>query len=438
MPGLSATMAVERTGYLGFGSFHSDNVEELIKLSEEEYQAPPIPPAVCQPEFSDYDAMLTLLLKPLQQSQSNNLFGSALLSRGVFLLDRKWTFLNHGAFGAACLPALRAAELWRRYAETQPLLCFDRVLLPHLVRIVRLVSSVLGARSCTEVVLVPNATQGLWATIRTAAMAMKSDDVILTLNICYGSVKKMVGLVAQEHKLKHHEIVVPLPPREDATGDDITDDIVQLVEDAFSHVLSIRLVLVDAITSNTALSLPVERITQVCHSHGAAVVVDAAHALGQTDFSVAQWNADMVVGNFHKWWCSPRGSAFIWWNSNRADLASNKGSFHLPPPRSLAISHGYGCGMLSEFSWDGNRDYSSWLALDATAKFWNVVDLNRARDYSAGLLRDAVALLLKTWSTRTLAPLELCGLMALVELPMVLSEAGTCRDAGAKSKSRCV
>ena len=113
MPGLSATMAVERTGYLGFGSFHSDNVEELIKQSEEEYQAPPIPSAVCQPEFSDYDAMLTSLLKPLQQSQSINLFGSALLSCGVFLLDRKWIFLNHGAFGAACLPALRAAELWR-------------------------------------------------------------------------------------------------------------------------------------------------------------------------------------------------------------------------------------------------------------------------------------------------------------------------------------
>lgn len=416
-------MAVARSGYVGFGSFHSDNVEELIGQSDREYQSPTIPPEVSLPDFPSYEAMMTSFLRPLQEL-GEQCYGSVLLEQGIFMLDRKWTFLNHGAFGAACTPALKAAEHWRRYAETQPLLCFDRVLLPQLVRIVRLVSTIIGARSCTEVVLVPNATQGLWSAIQSAAKALQTDDTILTLNICYGSVKRMVAEVVKLYGLKHHEVVIPLPPDVDSSVESISDKIVALVENALSAIGCVRLVLLDGITSNTAISLPVQRITDLCHRHGAAVIVDAAHALGQMDMTVIQWDADIVVGNFHKWWCSPRGAAFMWWSKVRATEESSQHQC-LPPPRPLVISHGFGHGMLSEFSWDGNRDYSSWLALDATAKFWDQIGVEKTKAYCHGLLRNAVALLLQRWSTRTLVPLEMCSMMALVELPMHTSRTKT-------------
>ncbi|XP_065187732.1 uncharacterized protein LOC135818303 [Sycon ciliatum] len=406
-------MAVPGSAYTGFGSFHSDNIQDLIAQSDSDYRPPTIPPDICMPEFPSYDAMMTSLLEPLEELGSGGCFGKALLDRGVFLLDRKWTFLNHGAFGATCLPALRAAEVWRRHTERQPLLSFDRVLLPHLVRIVRLVSRVIGARSCADVVLVPNATQGLWACIQTAARVLHPDDAILTLDIGYGSVKKMVKEVTKRFPVKHVEVTVPLPPVGDASSADIALQIHTTLEQALKSHGHVKLVLVDAITSNTAICLPVKRITELCHRHGAAVIVDAAHALGQIPLNVSDWGADIVVGNFHKWWCAARGAAFVYSNGD-LDLDH----FRVPRPEALVISHGYGHGMLSEFSWDGNRDYSAWLALDASDRFWSSLGVDRAREYCVGLLRDAATLLVKDWSTRTLVPLDMCHMMALVEVPV--------------------
>lgn len=43
-------------GYLGFGSFHSDNVEELLCIPSEEYVPPPLPPDVPEPAILGPDS----------------------------------------------------------------------------------------------------------------------------------------------------------------------------------------------------------------------------------------------------------------------------------------------------------------------------------------------------------------------------------------------
>ena len=73
---------LSQVGYQGFGSFHSDNVEELIRQSVEEFKAPTLP---VTPDASS--------LEELRGME----FG--LPARKFFMIDfAQWTFVNHGGF----------------------------------------------------------------------------------------------------------------------------------------------------------------------------------------------------------------------------------------------------------------------------------------------------------------------------------------------------
>jgi isopenicillin-N epimerase len=130
-------------GYVGFGSFHSDNVEELLRLPDDVYVPPPLPLAVSEP-----------VLFPRGKPAFGDDFGAA-----YFLDLVKWTFVNHGAFGASLKLALTMANEWRQHAETQPLLFYDRELFPHCVASLKAIAAFVKARP-TDLVFTPNATTG--------------------------------------------------------------------------------------------------------------------------------------------------------------------------------------------------------------------------------------------------------------------------------------
>ena len=75
---------------------------------------------------------------------------------------------------------------------------------------------------------------------------------------------------------------------------------------------------------------------------GVQVLVDGAHALGAVPLSLRDLGADFYVSNAHKWFCNPKGAAFLY---VRKEL---KSSIH-----PLIVSHGYGSGFNSEFIWAG-------------------------------------------------------------------------------------
>lgn len=77
---------------------------------------------------------------------------------------------------------------------------------------------------------------------------------------------------------------------------------------------------------------------------GVQVLVDGAHALGTLPLCLRDLGADFYVSNAHKWFCSPKGAAFLY---VRKELQS---SIH-----PLLISHGYGFGFNSEFMWAGKE-----------------------------------------------------------------------------------
>jgi isopenicillin-N epimerase len=78
-----------------------------------------------------------------------------------------------------------------------------------------------------------------------------------------------------------------------------------------------RLIILDHVTSPTALVHPIHELTAACRDAGAQVLIEGAHAPGMLPLDIPSIKADWYVGNCHKWLMAPKGSAFIW--SHRRD-----------------------------------------------------------------------------------------------------------------------
>ncbi|KIY95450.1 hypothetical protein MNEG_12513 [Monoraphidium neglectum] len=295
----------------GFGSFHSGDVEVLIRQPHGAYTPPP-PPFESPPQLAP-----DLATRP---------FGAAF--RDQFLIDfDSWTFVNHGAFGGVLAAVADDAERWRRHCERQPLRHLDRrvpELFPQLVRVIRDVAAFCGAEP-QDLVLLPNATTALNVVVTSVVGGLGPGDTVYSLDI-----------------------------------------------------------------------------------GGVPVLIDGAHALAQLPLDLGALGADYLVSNCHKWLGGARGGALLW---VRRALQGGV--------RPLVVSHGSGCGFLSDFIWDGCRDYAPQLSLSTALAWWRAVGPARARAYMHGLLRDAVALLERSWGTRALAPpgSGLVAAMACVEVP---------------------
>ena len=167
-------MADEDRKYKMKSMSHSD-AQKLIDLPDDKYEPP------------DFPFNLPVFEKQLQ-------FGHR-MKRAHFYVEEKWAFLNHGAFGSVLKEALEAAQKWQCYTEKQPLRFLDRELLPHLVHVTRRVAKFVGADR-RDVVLVPNATTGTNAVVR--SLKLLPGDKIYCLNLCYYAVLRLLEHVCKE------------------------------------------------------------------------------------------------------------------------------------------------------------------------------------------------------------------------------------------------
>ncbi|KAG1675643.1 hypothetical protein FOA52_002352 [Chlamydomonas sp. UWO 241] len=298
-----------------------------------------------------------------------------------------------------------------------------RQLFPHVVRVMRELGDVVGA-SLADLVLVPNATTGLNVAIQAAGL--RPGDALYMLDIGYGSVKKMAlaaaasvaaESVADPGGVGGLEIVVGRVALPASTP----DEMVALV--AATMPAHTRLAVFDAVTSNTALALPIEALVALCKERGVPVLIDAAHAPGQLPVNISSLSPDFYVANCHKWLAGPRGSAFLWVAPAQQARV-----------RPLVVSHGSGCGFVSDFIWDGCRDYAPYLGLSSALRMWDALGRARCRAYCSALLADALAALSAAWGggARTLAPPAMCGpSMACVRLPDACGAPAAAAGAGA-------
>lgn len=159
--------------------------------------------------------------------------------------------------------------------------------------------------------------------------------------------------------------------------------------------------------------LPIHQLVNLCRSYGVEhIFIDGAHAIGNLDLNMNEIDADYYTSNLHKWMFAPTTAAFFHCKPK-----------HLARLHHPIISHLYGCGIVSECSWLGTRDYSALVAVPEAIQF--VKDLaGSVGEYSKENHRKVVAMaemLASAWGTHLGTPPQMCAAMAMVALPPELN-----------------
>lgn len=175
-----------------------------------------------------------------------------------------------------------------------------------------------------------------------------------------------------------------------------------------------RIVLVDHISAETALLLPVADIAARCHASGALVLVDGAHAPGAIAVDIPSLGVDWYFGNLHKWAWSPRSAGILWCSPAQQE--------HL---HAQVISWGYEHGPVAEFDLLGTRDPSTYLAFPAALEMMDELGRDVVAAYNHRLAWDGAHHLAQQWGVAFATPEEMIGTMANVRLP---ASAGSTQD----------
>ena len=314
--------------------------------------------------------------------------------RDAFLLDPDCTYLNHGSFGAIARPVLAAVEARKREIEFQPSRFMTEVY-PDLVREnAALLGAYLGGQA-QDIVFVENATQAVNAVLR--SLVFMPGDEILTTNLTYNAVRKTIDFVAERAGARVVPVDVPFPV-------DAPFDIVNAVEEGMSR--RTRLLVIDHVTSHTAVVMPVKDIIRLARERNIPVLVDGAHAPGMLPVKLEELDATWYAGNCHKWLGAPRGCGFLW---TYRDYQSRI--------RPTTISHYVNEAYTAAFDWPGTKEFSPWLTVGAAIDFRDELGEADIYGYCRPLAARAAQMLSARWRSRLGTPRSMMSFMATVELP---------------------
>jgi isopenicillin-N epimerase len=257
-------------------------------------------------------------------------------------LDPDVVYLNHGSFGAAPIGVLERQDELRARLERQPVRFLDVELEELLDEARGRLAAFVGAEP-EDLAFVVNATSAVNAVLRSLDLR-PGDELVLTTH-AYGASRNALLYAAERAGAEPVFAELPFPAGS-------ADDLVAAVVGALSS--RTRLLVIDHVTSPTALVLPIERIAAAAAERGVLVLVDGAHGPGMVDVDLAALDRSgvaMYAANCHKWICSPKGSGFLW---VRRDLQ--------PLVRPTSISHGASSSRTDrsrfrlEFDWTGTFD----------------------------------------------------------------------------------
>jgi isopenicillin-N epimerase len=321
--------------------------------------------------------------------------------RADFLIDPALAFLNHGSFGAVPRVVLDEQTIWRQRIESDPIEMLGRQA-PRLIDDAkREIGQWLGMRPA-DFGLVTNATEGINCVLR--SLEFSDGDELLTTNHVYNAVRQAMRYIAAKTGAAYREIDVPVPVNSAA---DIEQPILRAITSRT------KLLVIDHITSPTALVFPIRNILAACADRGVDVLIDGAHGPGMLPLDIQTLGPAYYAGNLHKWTCAPKGSAFLW---VRPDKQSR-----IHP---LVVSHFFEQGLAKEFGWQGTRDISAWLSAPRAMRYMAEIGWEVVMAHNHAMAVWANQFLCARWNVKSISPMDgsLLGSMATVPLPAPLDK----------------
>lgn len=289
-----------------------------------------------------------------------------------------------------------AQQEWREAFEAAPLTMLDRRRDEDVDHAREVVAEFVGA-TVDELVFVSNASSGVTAVLR--SIDWGSGDSIVATNHGYNAVTQSLFWVCEHAGAEVRCVDLPCPIDD---PDLVVDRIIAAIDE------TTRLVVVDHVTSPSALVLPVERIIAAARERGVGILIDGAHAPGMLNLNVNDLGADYYVGNLHKWVSAPVGAAFL--------VASGDAADRVAPP---TLSHFIHDGLARAFSYQGTRDISPCLCAPVAVKWFDRFGWESVRGHNEAMATWAGELLSQRWDTEAMnqAGPQMQGSMATIALP---------------------
>lgn len=329
-------------------------------------------------------------------------FGRAMLQH--WTLDPASTYLNHGTVGVVPRRVLHRQQALRDEMERHPSRFVLRELsgeqpapwrtVSRLREAIVPVAQLVGARP-DDLVFVSNVTTGTNAVLGSVPLAL--DDEVVITDLAYGAVKLAANVVCERAGATLRLAHVEYPFREAQIIDAIVGTLTP-------HT---KLVVVDHITAQTAVVLPVAAIANECRARGVPVLVDGAHVPGARALDIGALGVDWYTANLHKWAHAPRGCGILWAAPDRQPM------LHHP-----IVSWGRDRGFHHEFEHTATADPTSYLAAPEGIALLQEWDFAACTAYMHNLACTAGELLADAWRTEFTTPREMIGAMVTVPLPL--------------------
>jgi isopenicillin-N epimerase len=269
-----------------------------------------------------------------------------------FLLDDEVIFLNHGSFGACPKPVFEVYQDWQHQLELQPVKFLGRQA-PDLLAQAR--TELANYINCQpdDLVYTPNPTTAINMVVR--SLGLEPGDEILTSDHEYGAMDRTWCYISSITGAKYVQRSVSLPV---STHTKFADNFMAGVTP------QTKIIFLSQITSQTALTFPVQEICEKARQLGILSIIDGAHVPGHIPLDLRAINADIYTGACHKWLCAPKGSAFLY---AHPDIQSR-----LDP---LVVSWGYesedpGPSQFIDYhEWQGTRDLAAFLSVPTAIQY---------------------------------------------------------------------
>jgi isopenicillin-N epimerase len=318
-------------------------------------------------------------------------------------LDPAVTYLNHGAFGSCPRPVQQAATALRERFERAPMQFVLREA-ESLLDQARIAASGLMGADGEDLVFLPNATTAVCTVL--ASLPASPGAELLVTDHAYNACRNAVNVHARRTGMSVVVAPVPFPS---AGSDEIADAVLSAVTPRT------RLVMLDHISSPTALVFPLAELVGALNARGVDTLVDGAHAPGMVSLNLRALGATYYAANLHKWCGVPKTAALLYVRRDRQ-----------PDVRPLVIGHGANSPrtdrsrFLLEFDWTGTHDPSAALSLPVALAYMGALlpgGLPALQERNHALVVRARALLAAALDVTVPCPDDRLGAMATLPLP---------------------